>query len=62
MTEFVCAVCTYPSRRATCDNPRCTGNPGISQVTKDKWIAEHDRAVAQEAERERIRQIRRRMR
>ena len=58
---FVCTTCTYPSRLSdACDNPRCTANPTVPQYLKDQWAAEHAKAVAEEAERERIRQIRRR--
>lgn len=58
---FVCKVCTYPSRLpSACDNPRCDGNPAISQATKDAWRAEHEKRQAEEVERERVRQIRRR--
>lgn len=58
---FVCDVCTYPSNRACCDNPGCEANPSVSAAQKAAWKAERDRRAAQEAERERIRQIRRRI-
>lgn len=61
--QFVCEVCTYPSfrRHDACDNPACFANPSVSQRQKDKWRAERDKRDAEESERKRLRNIRRRM-
>lgn len=60
---FVCQVCTYPARSGDCcDNPGCEANPRVNQAQKDAWRAERDKRAAEEAERERVRQIRRRAR
>lgn len=58
---FVCEVCCYPFSEGFCRNPGCEANPDVSQAQKDHWRAERDKKTAEEAERERIRQIRRRM-
>ena len=59
---LVCEVCTYPSSKPDCcDNPGCEANPSVSAAQKAAWKAEWDRRAAEEAERERIRRIRRRM-
>lgn len=58
---FVCEACWYPSRLLdACDNPGCEANPSVSQRQKDAWKADRDRRAAEEAERERVRRIRRR--
>lgn len=62
VTEFVCTTCTYPSRRDTCDNPGCVSNPNVTENQKAAWAASAAKHKAEEAERERIREIRRRMR
>jgi hypothetical protein len=60
---FVCQVCTYPARNAACcDNPGCEANPSVGQAQKDAWRAERDKRAAEEAEREWLRQLRRRTR
>lgn len=56
---FVCQVCTYPFSEGVCRNPGCEANPDVSQAQKDCWRAERDKRAAEEAERERIRRIRR---
>lgn len=62
MQPFVCAVCCYPANNETqCSNPGCIGNPSVTQKQKDAWKTEIDKRNAEEAERERIRGIRRRM-
>jgi hypothetical protein len=59
--QFVCETCCYPSRLSTaCDNPGCYANPCVSDRQRAAWRAEAERRAAEEAERERIRQIRRR--
>jgi len=59
MAEFVCPACTYPSRRdGSCDNPVCGANPDVTQSQKDAWQAATEKRRADEAERERLRQIR----
>ena len=61
LSWFVCETCWYPSRLPTaCDNPGCEANPSVSQSQKDAWKADRDRLAAEEAERERVRRIRRR--
>lgn len=62
MTQvFSCPVCQYPSRlAAACDNPGCVANPCVSQEQKDRWLAARERREADEAERQRVRDIRRR--
>lgn len=63
MKQFVCEVCTYPDRSGTCcDNPGCEANPSVSAEQKTRWKAERDKRAAEDAERERIRRIRRRLR
>lgn len=60
MQPFVCGVCTYPARNdAHCDNPGCEANPSVTQKQKDAWRAERDKRAAEEAERQRLRKIRR---
>lgn len=60
---FVCPTCTYPSHLPDrCDNPGCEANPGVSETQKAEWRAARLKRAAEEAERERIREIRRRMR
>lgn len=60
MTQFVCSVCCYPSRRASCDNPGCEANPDVTAAQKERWREERDKRATQEAEWERMRRIRRR--
>lgn len=63
MSVFVCEICGYVSRRADCcDNPGCTANPSVSAAQKEAWRVERERRDAEQAERDRIAAIRRRMR
>ena len=59
MTE--CPTCRYPHDGPHCPNPGCYANPSVTQAQKDIWDARRAKEAAEEAERERIRQIRRRM-
>lgn len=59
-TQFVCETCTYPFPEGVCRNPTCEANPSVTQAQKDAWKAARDKAAADEAERERWRQVRRR--
>lgn len=57
-----CNTCGYPPRHGPeCDNPACVANPCVSDAQKARWQAEAARRAADEAERRRIRDIRRRM-
>ena len=61
MTDiFICSECAYPFPEGRCCNPGCEANPSVSQAQKDRWRAERDKRFADDAERERIRRIRRR--
>lgn len=59
---FTCETCCYPSMRSltACDNPGCVANPSVSAKQKSEWQSAIDRRNAEDAERERIRGIRRR--
>lgn len=57
-----CPTCTYAHEGDHCTNPACFANPSVSDEQKRNWIELNERLAAEEAERERIRQIRRRMR
>jgi hypothetical protein len=59
---FICTTCQYPSRDDACDNPGCVANPGVSEMQKAGWRLVAEKRAAEEAERERIRAIRGRMR
>lgn len=56
---FICAACAYPFPEGVCRNPGCEANPDVTQTQKDRWRAERDRRAAEEAERIRMRRIRR---
>lgn len=56
-----CTSCGHPHKPEACDNPACYANPSISEERKAVWRAETKRRDVEEAERERIRKIRRRM-
>lgn len=57
-----CPTCGYPPRhRPECDNPGCTANPDVSESQKAAWAETKAKRDAEEAERERVRAIRRRM-
>lgn len=55
-----CPVCTYAHAGLHCPNPACEANPSVTEAQKARWRAENDKRKAEEAERERIRQIRKR--
>lgn len=57
-----CGTCGYPHDQDACPNPACDACPDVSDAAKAARRARHDQAVAEEAERERIRTIRRRHR
>jgi len=54
-----CPTCKYPLTGETCGNPGCKANPDIPEDIIARWEAEEARKRADEAERERIRKIRR---
>ena len=62
MAEFICEACKYAFAEGYCCNPGCEANPRVSQAQKDLWRTTREKAAAEEAERERIRRIRYRMR
>jgi len=55
-----CSVCGYPFRGMVCDNPACDANPSVPEEAKAKRRADYERKVAEEAERERWRVLKRR--
>lgn len=54
----VCKACGYPHSEAFCDNPGCVENPTVPEFMKARWREDKARREAEEAEWERIRQIR----
>lgn len=56
-----CPTCSYAHEGDSCTNPACFANPSVTDAQKQRWTEERERREADEAERERIRQIRRRM-
>lgn len=60
MTEQVmCPSCCYPHESAHCPNPACRANSSVTAKQIAHWDAEAKRRNDEEAERERVRQIRR---
>lgn len=57
-----CPTCTYAYEGDSCTNPACFANPSVTDEQKRAWTERNERLAAEEAERERIRQIRRRFR
>ena len=62
MELIVCPECGYPHGGPSCPNPACFANPHVSEQQKDAWRERNTRLKAEEAERQRIVGIRRRMR
>lgn len=60
MTLTTCSTCHYAHEGPSCPNPACFANPSVSEVQKARWTERNERLAAEEAERERIRSIRRR--
>lgn len=58
---FICPTCTYAFPEGYCRNPGCEANPDVTQAQKDNWRIAREKAQTEENERERIREIRRRM-
>jgi hypothetical protein len=56
-----CPSCHYAHEGEHCPNPACFANPSVSETQKARWTAEREKREAEEAERQRIRDIRRRM-
>lgn len=57
-----CPDCGYPHAGEDCDNPACFANPRVSDAQKAAWRERNERLKAEEAEHQRIADIRRRMR
>lgn len=53
-----CPTCRYPHKGDHCSNPGCEANPSVSESTKKGWRADREKRAADEAERNRIRDIR----
>lgn len=58
-----CPECGYPPiSHDYCDNPACFANPHVSEAQKASWRERNLRLKAEEEERQRIADIRKRMR
>jgi hypothetical protein len=62
--NITCPACGYPHAAPACDNPACEANPRVTQAQKDYWATERAKRAAraaEDAERQRARDIHRRM-
>jgi hypothetical protein len=62
MKLTTCPTCNYAHDGGHCPNPACFGNPSVTEEQKARWRERDERLRAEEAERQRIAAIRRRMR
>ena len=57
-----CPTCHYAHVGDHCPNPACFANPSVSDEQKARWTERNERLAAEEADRRRIADIRRRFR